>query len=219
MTAIETIKGISNAVAELFRRDGELFDLGTEGINGQTLTFRLGLYLAQEFKNQNVDCEYNRLWDRTKSRSQPGASLFRMVVEWTHAACVGDAPVLVDDVNALGPRGVGIVRGVRHIVDPEGHRIFEPLDEIIGDSDALLQRFGLRVADVFFHVRFHLPFVGGMRLAYVDRQKVGVILIVVVNLNDVADLATKRRSSVAAEDHHERPRTSAFAQVKVILAI
>jgi hypothetical protein len=58
-----------------------------------------------------------------------------------------------------------------------------------------------------------------MRLAYVDRQKVGVILIVVVNLNDVADLATKRRSSVAAEDHHERPRTSAFPQMKVILAI
>ena len=134
-----------------------------------------------------------------------------MIVEWPHAACVGDAPVLVDDVNAFGPRGVGIVRGVRHIVDPEGHRIFEPLDEIIGDSEALLQRFGLRIADLFFHIRFHLPFVSGMRLAYVDRQKVGVILIVVVNLNDVADLATKRRSSVATENDHQRSRACAFA--------
>ena len=142
-----------------------------------------------------------------------------MVVERTHPARVSDTAVLVDDVNAFGPRGVGVVRGVRHIVDPEGHRIFEPLDEIIRDSDALLQRFGLRIADIFFHVRFHLPFVSGMGFAHVDRQKVGVILIVVVNLDDVADLATKRRSSVAAEDDHQGSRAGSVSQMEVILTV
>jgi hypothetical protein len=142
-----------------------------------------------------------------------------MVVEWTHAARVSDAAVLVDDVNAFGPRRVGVVRGVGHIIDPKGDWILQPLHEIIGDGDALLQSFGLRVAYIFFHVRFHLPFVGGMRLTHVDGQKVGVILIVVVDLDDVADLATKRRSSIAAEDHHQRPRPGAFPQVEVIFAV
>jgi len=58
-----------------------------------------------------------------------------------------------------------------------------------------------------------------MRLAYVDSQKISVILIVVVNLNDVADLTTKRRSSVTAENDHQRSRAGAFPQAKVIFAI
>jgi hypothetical protein len=46
-----------------------------------------------------------------------------------------------------------------------------------------------------------------------------VILIVVVNLDDVADLATKRRSSVAAEDDHQWSRAGTFPQVEVVLAV
>jgi len=83
----------------------------------------------------------------------------------------------------------------------------------LGDGDALLESFRLRVADVFFHVRFHLPFVGGMSFAHVDGQKVSVILVIVVDLHDVADLATKRRSSVAAEDDHKRTAAAAIDAV------
>ena len=60
------VQRVSNAFRELFRRDAELFDLGTDGINEQTLTFRLGLYLVDQFPDHNVDCEYNRLWDGKK---------------------------------------------------------------------------------------------------------------------------------------------------------
>jgi hypothetical protein len=67
MKSEEIVKRVSKATATLFAQDGELFDLGTDGINEQTLTFRLGLYLVHEFANHHVDCEYNRLWDRTKS--------------------------------------------------------------------------------------------------------------------------------------------------------
>jgi hypothetical protein len=47
-----------------------------------------------------------------------------------------------------------------------------------------------------------LPFVGRMRFAHVNGQKIGVILIVIEDLHDVADLATERRSSEAAENDH-----------------
>jgi len=43
-----------------------------------------------------------------------------------------------------------------------------------------------------------------MRLAHVHGQKIGVIFVVLIDLNDVADLATKRRSSEAAEDENQR---------------
>lgn len=66
MNATDFINRISRAFHEVFRADSELFDLGDKGINEQTITFRLGLYLAHEFGNYNVDCEYNRLWDGKK---------------------------------------------------------------------------------------------------------------------------------------------------------
>jgi len=58
-----------------------------------------------------------------------------------------------------------------------------------------------------------------MRFAYVDGQKIGVIFVVLVDLNDVADLATKRRSGETAEDKNKRFSGSAFANVKVIGAV
>jgi hypothetical protein len=59
-----------------------------------------------------------------------------------------------------------------------------------------------------------------MGLADVNGQEVGVVLIVLVDPYDVADLATKRRSGVAAEDHHQRAAgAGALSQVKVIFTI
>ena len=55
-----------------------------------------------------------------------------------------------------------------------------------------------------------------MRLANVDGQKIGVIFVVVIKLNDVANLATKGRSSKAAEDENERLAGIAFADTKMI---
>jgi hypothetical protein len=55
-----------------------------------------------------------------------------------------------------------------------------------------------------------------MRFADVDGQKIRVIFVVVVDLNDVANLATKRRSSKTAEDEHQRFSGNAFANVEMI---
>jgi hypothetical protein len=137
----------------------------------------------------------------------------------THAAAVRDAAGFVDDVEALGPGGVSIVGGVVDVVDAEGDRIVESLDEIVCNSNALGQSFRLGVADIILHVGLHLPLVSRVRFTYIHGQKISVILIVVVNLHHVTDVAAERWSSVAAEDDDERASASAFANVKVICAV
>ncbi len=149
---------------------------------------------------------------------EPGADFLWIVMEWSHAAAIGDAGGFVNDIEALGPGCVGVVGSVGHVVDAEGEREIETFGEIVGDGEALFQRFGLGVADVFLEVGLHLPFVGGMRFADVDREKVGVLFVIVEDLDDVADLATKGRSSEAAEDEDERFGAGAFANVKMVRA-
>src|SRR5712671_6393085 len=127
--------------------------------------------------------------------------------------------MLIDNVETFGPRGVGQVGGVIHIVDTEGQRIFLPLYKIVSDGHALLQRFRLRVADIFFYVGFHLPFVGGMRFAYVNGQEVGAIFVIVINFDHVADVAPEGWSSVAAENYYQWLCAGAFAQMKMVGAV
>jgi hypothetical protein len=140
-------------------------------------------------------------------------------MEGAHSAAISDAAGFVDDVEALGPGGVGVVSGVVDVVYAEGNGIVEALDEIVGDGYALSESFRLGVADVVFYVGLHLPFVGGMGFADVDSQEVCVIFVVVVNLHHVTDVAAERRSSVAAEDDDKRARAGAFANVEVIYTV
>jgi hypothetical protein len=53
-----------------------------------------------------------------------------------------------------------------------------------------------------------------MGFAHVDGEEIGAVFKVVVDLRDVADLATEGRSSEAAEDENERLAVSAFADMK-----
>src|ERR1700674_1192489 len=126
---------------------------------------------------------------------EPFPRFFRAVLEWPHAAAIGDPPALVDYVNPLRPRGVRVIGCVVHVIDTKWQWKLESLDEIVCDGHTLLQCFRLRVADVVLHVGLHLPFVGRMGLAHVHRQKIRMVFVITVDLNDVADLATKRRSS------------------------
>jgi hypothetical protein len=150
---------------------------------------------------------------------EPAANFVGIVMEGAHAAAISDAAGFVDDVEPFWPGGVGVVSGVVDVVYAEGNGIVEALDEVVGDGYALSESLGLGVADVVLHVGLHLPFVGGMSLADIDRQEVGVIFIVVVNLHHVTDVAAEGRSSVAAEDDDKRARAGAFANVEMICAV
>ena len=58
-----------------------------------------------------------------------------------------------------------------------------------------------------------------MSLANINSEEIGVILVIVVELNDVANLATERRSSEAAKHEDERTTSGFFANVKAGRAI
>lgn len=147
---------------------------------------------------------------------EPIADFLGIVFERTVAAFVRDAALLVNDVEPLGPGGVGVVGGVAHFVDAKGDGIFETLGEIVGDGDALFKSSGLGVADIIFvfFVGFHLPLVERVSFTHVDGKEVGAIFIVVVDLRDIADLATEGRSSETAEDENEWLAVGAFADMK-----
>ena len=142
--------------------------------------------------------------DGAEAFGEPRTNFFRLIVERAHAASIRDAAMLVDHVEPLGPGRICEIGGIVHVVDPEGERVPLPLHEIVGNGHALLERLRLCVADVFFHVRFHLPLVGGMCFADVNGEEIRSIFVVVVNLDHVTDVATEGRSSVAAEDQDER---------------
>jgi len=147
---------------------------------------------------------------------EPSANFLGIVVEWAVAAFVGDAAVLVKDVETFGPGRISVIGGIGHLVDAERHGIFETMGEIVGDGHAIGNVFWLSVTDVvaLLGVGVHTPFVGWMRFADVDGQKVDVILVVVIELNDIANLATERRSSKAAENQHQRAAGGFVAQTE-----
>ncbi len=151
----------------------------------------------------------------TVAGGEPSADFVGIVMEGTHAAAIGDTAGFVNDIEALGPRGVGVVRRVVHVVDAESDGIVESLDEVISDGNALGKRFRLGVADVILDVGLHFPLVSWMGFANVHGEKVGMFLVVVVNLDHVTDVAAEGRSSVAAEDDDERASAGAFADVEV----
>src|SRR5271165_3135942 len=124
---------------------------------------------------------------------QPRTDFLGVVLERAIAALIGDAAALIDDVEPLRPGGVGVVRCIAHFINAEGDGEFEALGEIVGDGNALLKRLGLGVADIvlIFFVGIHPPLVGGVGFTDVDGQKIGVVFVIVIDLYDIADLATE----------------------------
>jgi hypothetical protein len=72
MTTALILSRLSRSFDRLFDHDGELFERGKGGVHEQTLTFRLAIYLQQEFPAYSVDCEYNRRGADSKKRSSAG---------------------------------------------------------------------------------------------------------------------------------------------------
>ncbi len=58
---------LSGGFHALFAWDSILFTLGDRGVNEQSITFRLGIYLHTLFEGYHVDCEYNKAWDKPKA--------------------------------------------------------------------------------------------------------------------------------------------------------
>jgi hypothetical protein len=58
MTFQEIEQKIKNALLRFYKEDSYLID---NNVHERSLTFRLGMYLQNEFPDYNVDCEYNKV--------------------------------------------------------------------------------------------------------------------------------------------------------------
>lgn len=58
MTFQEIEQKIKNALLRFYKEDSYLID---NNVHERSLTFRLGVYLQNEFPDYNVDCEYNKV--------------------------------------------------------------------------------------------------------------------------------------------------------------
>lgn len=150
---------------------------------------------------------------------QPISDFFWIVFERPVASFVGNSAGFIHDVQAFRPGGVKVIHGVGHIVHAEGNRIVVALREIVGDGEALLDRFWLHVTNIFLDVGFHLPLVSRVRFANVDGQEICVVFVVVEELYYVAHLATEGWSSKAAKDKDQRLPIDALANLKMIGAV
>jgi hypothetical protein len=72
MNAERFVGLLSGGFQALFEWDSMLFTLGERGVNEQSITFRLGIYLYTLFQGYNVDCEYNKAWNKPKASERAG---------------------------------------------------------------------------------------------------------------------------------------------------
>ena len=142
-----------------------------------------------------------------------------MIVEWPDPPAIHNLSFFINDVYALRPRRIRVIRNVVHVIHGEGNWEVETLDEIVSDGHALFGSMRLRVTNTLINVRLHLPFVERMRFANIHGQEIRAILVIVIEIDEVAYLAPERRSGIAAEDQNQRSLPDAIAEMKCRLAI
>ncbi|XOB98390.1 hypothetical protein ACMC9I_10890 [Deinococcota bacterium DY0809b] len=76
---LEDIKErVLSAVVDLFKYDSDLLDRET---NERSITHKLAEHLQRKFPEWNVDCEYNRLFSKTKKISYPTQEIIEKITE------------------------------------------------------------------------------------------------------------------------------------------
>ena len=118
---------------------------------------------------------------------------------------VRDFTLLVDEVEAVGPGGVGGFGGVLHVVDDGGELDAEGTNT--GGGVIVLHGLGFGGFEehLFFDVAGDLPLVGGMGLADIDEQEVDSTGVFFRQGVEVPYLGTEGGSSVGAEDKGDGP--------------
>jgi hypothetical protein len=119
-------------------------------------------------------------------------------------AFVSDAAAGVDQVDAIGPSGVGTLGGVAELVEHGGKFDSKLTHTGAGDQAALLFIFGAGENDLVLNVALHLPDVAGMSFENIDDQEGDAIAVLIKQFVKGRNLPPEWRSSVAAEDEDDR---------------
>ena len=118
---------------------------------------------------------------------------------------VDDFTLFVDEIEAVGPSGVGGFGRILHVVDDGRELDAEGADA--GGGVVVLHglRFGGFKEHFFFDVAGDLPLVGGVGLADIDEQEVDSAGVLFGHGVEVPNLGTEGGSSVGAKDEGDGP--------------
>jgi len=133
-----------------------------------------------------------------------GAEVVGFKAEGAGWAFEDDAIVGVDEVEAVGPSGVGALGRVAELVKHGGELDAQLANAGSGNLGAFVFVFRAGEDDFVFDIALHLPDVAGVRFEDVDRQESDLPVIVVVEFVEGGNLPPEGRSGVAAEDEHYR---------------
>src|SRR6266478_7421172 len=119
-------------------------------------------------------------------------------------ALVSHASVGVDEVDPIGPAGVGALGCVTEFVEHGGKLDAQLAYARSGHDAPLLFISRTREDDLVFDVALHLPYVAGMGFQNVDNQERHAVAILFVESVESGNLPPERRSGVTAEYEHHR---------------
>jgi hypothetical protein len=114
---------------------------------------------------------------------------------------VDDLAVPVQHIYAVWPTGIRTLDLIVDRIDQDRHREPDFLGEILSDFLPLGERLGISN----LKLRWSAPLAPQwVRLADIDDEDVGLVLVRLKKLLDRTDRAEKRRSRTAPEDQHYR---------------
>jgi hypothetical protein len=123
--------------------------------------------------------------------------------EWAGAGLVAHAPVLVDDIEAIGPTGVVAFGRIIKRVDDSGELDAKLHDAELAQFAAFIEALGAGENDVIVEIVGVLPDVAGMSLANVDHVEGDAVSVLLVQLIENGNLPPEGRSRIAAEDEND----------------
>ena len=136
-----------------------------------------------------------------------------------HVAFVENLPVLVDNIQPIGPCAIGQAHGVVHVVDKHRDGYLQPLLARLGDSGALVVRRGLLEHDPLPLIGPHLPAVARVGFADIDNEELDPVAEPLLDGFKSANLAPERRSRIATEDENDGTLASEARQLDLALAV
>ena len=112
--------------------------------------------------------------------------------------------MLVDQVDAIGPAGVGLFGGIAKLVE-HGRKLYSQLAHAgPGDQRTLIFIFRAGEDNFVADVAFHLPDIAGMSLQNVNHEKRNLVVVLIVEFIEGRNLPPEGWSSIASEYQYHR---------------
>jgi hypothetical protein len=136
-------------------------------------------------------------------RGQCGFQFVGFEAEGAGFALVDYLALVIDEVQAIGPAGVGGLGGITELIENGGQLDSELADAGPGYERAFFFALGAGEDNLVLDIALHLPDVAGMRLGDVNDQECDLIVVFIVELVEGRNLPPEGRSSVASENEYD----------------